>query len=407
MIAFLGAAVLLVAGALLFVLPALLSRKGRLTVARSTLNATLYRNQVRELDADLESGVLSRDQHESARRELESRLIQDLDTADPPPALAAKGRGAAIAAALAVPLLAGMVYFIVGTPQALLPQVVKGGSGGHELDETQIMAMVERLAARMKETPDNAEGWSMLARSYNIVGRFEEAAEAYARAVALIPNNAQLFADYADALAMARGRTLQGEPEKLIARALAIDPGNIKARALAGTVAFDKKDYAGAVAHWQHVAKSAPPESEMARGVAASIAEAQALAAGGIGAAPAAAMAAAPAVVSGVVQLAPELASKIAPGDTVFIFARAAQGPKVPLAVLRKAAGDLPTKFTLDDSMAMTPNMKLSSFPRVIVGARISKSGNATPQPGDLQGASAAVPSSASGVTVVINSEVR
>src|SRR5687768_8020104 len=121
MILFWGLAALLVAGALLFVLPPLFSRKGRATVARNSLNTTLYRDQIRELDADLASGVLLPDQHESARRELESRLLQDLATEDAPAPVPAKGRAAAIAAAFAIPLAAGMLYFIVGTPQALSP----------------------------------------------------------------------------------------------------------------------------------------------------------------------------------------------------------------------------------------------------------------------------------------------
>jgi cytochrome c-type biogenesis protein CcmH len=408
---FLAISAVLVIGALLFVLPPLLSRKDNKSIARSAVNTAVYRDQLHELESDLAAGTLSQDNYENARRELEARLLQDVATADAPAPAAAKGHRVAIAAGIAVPLVAGLLYFLVGTPQALSPEALAGKDPSHPMDEQQIVAMVERLADRMKQNPDDAEGWAMLARSYSVIGRFNDATRAYGEAVRRIPNNAQLYADYADALAMAQGRNLRGEPEKLIARALQIDPTNVKALALAGTVAFDKKDYASAVAHWQGILKVAPPDSEIARSVNSSIAEAQALAAGG--AAPAQrqqAAAASPqksAALTGVVKLAPELASKVAPNDTVFIYARAAEGPRAPLAVMRKAARELPAKFTLDDSMAMAPNMKLSSFDRVIVAARVSKTGNAAPQPGDLHGTSVAVANSANDVSVVIDSEVR
>jgi cytochrome c-type biogenesis protein CcmH len=406
---FLALSALLVVAALLFVLPPLLSRKDAGSIARSAVNTAVYRDQLRELDTDLAAGTLSQEHYENARRELEARLLQDVAVLDAPASTPAKGRMIAITAGIAVPLVAGLLYLLVGTPEALSPGSL-AGKGAEAIDEQQIIAMVERLADRMKQNPDDAEGWAMLGRSYSVIGRFSDASRAYAEAVRRIPNNAQLYADYADAVAMAQGRSLRGEPEKLIARALEIDPGNVKARALAGTVAFDKKDYAAAVTHWERILKVAPPDSEIARAVSSSIAEAKALAAGG-SPAPQRQAAAAPAekgaALSGVVKLAPELASKVAPNDTVFIYARAAEGPRAPLAVMRKAARELPTKFTLDDSMAMAPNMKLSSFDRVIVAARVSRTGNAAPQAGDLQGASVAVANSASDVTVVIDSEVR
>jgi len=210
-----------------------------------------------------------------------------------------------------------------------------------------------------------------------------------------------LLADLADVLAMTRGQRLQGEPEKLVLRALELDPQNLKALALAGTAAFERKDFAAAVRYWQRMLPLVAPGSEDARSVHASIEEAKSLL--NAGAAPAAA----PSGLRGEVRLSPELKAKVSPDDTVFIFARAAQGPPLPLAVKRAKAQELPLAFVLDDSMAMAPGMRLSGFPRVIVGARISRSGNATPQPGDLQGASATVANDASSVTVVIDSVVR
>jgi cytochrome c-type biogenesis protein CcmH len=401
---FLAVGALLVAGALLFIVPPLLRRGARPGATRDAVNLAVYRDQLRELESDLRAGTLAPDQYEKARSEIEARLLADVGRRDAPAGAARGTRAAALALGLAVPICAFVVYVAVGNPRALAPQAAVGETP-HGLSAQQFEALVSRLAARLKDKPEDPEGWMMLGRSYAVLGRFAEASEAYAKAAARMPRDAQVLADYADALAMAQGRKLQGEPEKIIARALAIDPLNVKARLLAGTAAFNRGDYAGAVRHWERVLEAVPGESEMAQRLRASIAEARTL---GVG----------PQVairgkqsgrgqVRGVVKLAPELAAKVAPGDTVYIFARAAEGPRMPLAVLRKKGRDLPAEFALDDSMAMSPAAKLSDHPRVVIGARVSKSANANPQPGDLQGLSAPVRIGADGVNVVIDTELR
>ncbi|HTL25004.1 MAG TPA: c-type cytochrome biogenesis protein CcmI, partial [Burkholderiales bacterium] len=268
----------------------------------------------------------------------------------------------------------------------------------------EVEAMVERLAERLKTDSANVEGWMLLARSYGAFGRFRESADAYATAVKLRPGDAQLLADYADALGMALGRKLEGEPEKLVARALEIDPRNLKALALAGTAAFERKDFAAAAKYWERMLPLVPPDSEDARSIRSNLDEALAMAKGG---APPVTAAAPKGGLRGEVKIAPAIAAQAAPTDTVFIFARAAQGPPMPLAVLRKQVRDLPVQFSLDDSMAMAPGANLSGAPQVIVGARVSKSGSPTAQPGDLQGLSAPVANDASGVTIVIDTVVR
>jgi len=384
---------LLVAIALLFIVPPLLRSKASGRLSRGAVNVAVYRDQLRELEADLRAGTLSGDHYEKARRELEARLLDDVGGVERAAGRPQWGRRAALVLGLAVPLAAVGLYFVVGNPQALAPQAATDAA--HNLDVQQFQALVDRLAERLKNNPDEVQGWVMLARSYAALGRFGEAAAAYAHAVERLPGDAQVLADYADALAMAQGRRLQGEPEKIIARALQVDPDNVKALALAGTVAFDKQDYATAVAHWERILRLVPQDSELAQSVRASVAPRERITAAGNNA------------ISGVVRLAPEFAAKVAPTDTVFIFARAADGPRMPLAIMRKQARELPATFTLDDSMAMTPDTKLSNFPRVVVGARISKAANATPQPGDLQGVSSPVTGAATGITVVIDSEIR
>jgi len=396
--------VLLIAGALLFIVPPLARRAASAGASRDAVNVAVYRDQLRELEADLRSGTLAPDQHDKARAEIEERLAADLGKSEAAAQAPASARRAALALGLAVPVCALAIYLAVGTPRALSPQA-QAGAGPHGMTAQQFETMVGRLAARMKENPDDVEGWMMLGRSYAVLGRFPESSAAYAQAVAREPNDAQLLADYADSLAMAQGRTLQGEPEKLLKRALAADPNNVKALVLAGTAAFDRNDKAGAVRLWQRALAVLPAESEMAQRVRASIAEA-----GGqsqVAGAPKTPKPQGSARVSGTVKVDPRLAGKIAPDDTVFIFARAAEGPRMPLAILRKQGRDLPLQFTLDDSMAMAPQMNLSAFPRVVIGARVSKSSNASAQPGDLQGASAPITVGSERVDVTIDTEVR
>jgi cytochrome c-type biogenesis protein CcmH len=401
---FVALGVLLVAASLLFIVPPLARRTARPRESRDAVNAAVYRDQLRELEADLQAGTLAPDQHEKARQEIQARLAADLGKSEAPAEARRGGRGAAIALGIAVPACALAVYLSVGNPGMLAPQAEEG-AGPHGMSAQQFEGLVERLAARMKDNPEDAEGWAMLGRSYAVMGRFGESSAAYANAAARLPKDAQLLADYADSLAMAQGRTLQGEPEKILKRALAADPNNVKALVLAGTAAFDRNDRAGAVRYWQRALAVLPAESEMAQRVRASIAEAGGSAAGTQVAKPAQAQGSAR--VSGVVKLDPKLAGKVAPDDTVFIFARAAEGPRMPLAILRRQGRDLPVQFTLDDSMAMAPEMRLSAFPRVVIGARVSKTANATASPGDLQGQSQAVQVGAADVAVTIDSEMR
>jgi cytochrome c-type biogenesis protein CcmH len=400
---FVALGVLLVAGALLFIVPPLARRTAQAGESRDAVNAAVYRDQLRELDADVQAGTLAPEQRDKARSEIEARLAADLGKGGVSAEAGGSARGAALALGLAIPICALAVYLTVGNPRALSPEA-EAGAGPHGMTAQQFETMVGRLAARLKENPDDVEGWMMLGRSYAVLGRFAESSVAYAQAVARAPNDAQLLADYADSLAMAQGRTLKGEPEKLLKRALAADPKNVKALVLAGTAAFDRNDKAGAIRYWERALLVLPAESEMAERVRASIAEAG----GGAQLAQAKpAPAAAGARVSGVVKLHPKLAGKVGPDDTVFIFARAAEGPRMPLAILRKQGRDLPVKFTLDDSMAMAPQMKLSAFPKVVIGARVSKTANATASPGDLQGLSPTVQVGATDVAVTIDSEVR
>ena len=364
--------------ALAIALRPLLFRSRRRDLSRSETNISIYRDQLRELEADRAAGTLADADYAAARLELESRLLQDVVPEAAP--TRSSSRALVVTLALAVPLGAAMLYLAVGMP------------GSIEAPTQNLEAMVARLAAHLRSNPEDGTGWALLGRSYAAMGRFPEAVDAYAKAAERNPRDAQLLADFADALAMARGRSLEGEPEKLLARALELDADNLKALALAGTAAFNRRDYGTAQKHWRRMLRLVPADSEEARSIQASLDEAKALAA--------------QRPLQGKVILSKKIAAQVSPEDTVFIFARATEGPAVPLAVLRKQVRDLPFAFALDDSMAMAPGMNLSGHARVIVGARVSKSGDPAPKPGDLQGASAPVANDAQGVNVVIDSVI-
>jgi cytochrome c-type biogenesis protein CcmH len=277
--------------------------------------------------------------------------------------------------------------------------------------------MVDKLAERLKQDPNDGEGWAMLARSYSVMERNDEALDAYAHAAALRKDDPGILVDYADALGVKNNHSLAGEPIKLIQQALAIDPSNIKGLALAGTDAFVRKDFAQALRYWSEVERVGPPDNPLVQQVVASLPEARSRA--GLPPAPAASAPTAPTApaqtkapvdkmaiatsVSGTLTLAPALLSRTSPQDTVFLFARPGNGGRMPLAALRIQVKDLPYRFTLDDSKSMSPSMPLSSSAQVIVGARISKSGDAIGQPGDLTGQVGPVAMGSQGLTLEIN----
>jgi cytochrome c-type biogenesis protein CcmH len=281
-------------------------------------------------------------------------------------------------------------YLVTGSPQSLGPQAAEPAAGGGGMSAKQIESMVGKLARKLEQNPEDATGWTMLGRSYMVLGRYAQAKTAFERRLKLQTQDAGAHADLADAMAMAGGRSLQGEPSRLVERALQLDPNHPKALALAGSAAFDRGDFLAAARHWDRVAELAGPDSEAGRQARSGADEARLRA--GAAAQPATAASS----VSGTVTLAPALKDRAQPDDAVFVFARSADaggsGPKPPLAVLRARVRDLPLPFTLDDRLAMVPGAGVSSARQVIVGARVSKSGQPAPAAGDLEGLSAAVP---------------
>ncbi|MEQ1517479.1 MAG: c-type cytochrome biogenesis protein CcmI [Usitatibacteraceae bacterium] len=438
-------AILMSLGALAFVVIPLL-RKGPQNQAISDdgSNVAIYKSQRRELDEELARGAISEAEHSAALGELSARVVdevpvqQDSVRLEAPTAKRPWWLVAAIAVLL--PLSAALLYKSIGAPKAIdmagIPPTATGAPADHgaaaqagepPMSDKQILAMVDSLALKMQQNPNDPRGWILLARSQNALGRFTEAAAAFERAVALTPQDAQLLADFADSSVMAQQGRFEGKPVALIKQALTIDPNNMKALALAGTAELRMGNRPESLKHWEKLKTLVPKDSADYREVESIIAEVKSGtgdgAPGPVTAAaapqmPPAAMpqapvnaAAAPSPakpgvkVTGKVALAPELAAKLAPGDTLFVFARAKEGPRMPLAVLRVPApkpGAFPFTFELNDAMAMAPGFSLSAFPEVVIEARISKSGNAQMQSGDLSGITDVVKPGATGILVTI-----
>lgn len=268
------------------------------------------------------------------------------------------------------------------------------------LSASQIERGIESARAAVERNPKDAAGWAMLAHSHEMLGRFDEAGKAYVQLLALRPQDAQAHADTADALGVANKGSLQGEPARLIARALALDPTNLKALVLGGKAAFERQRYAEAIALWERALPLTKADA-VRRPIETSIAEARAFS--GVAASASSPAVAGLAFVAGRVTVAPALQAQIAATDTVFIFARPVEGSRMPIALLRKQGSDLPLDFALDDSLSMVPQAKLSQHPQLTLGVRVSKRGDAIPVAGDLEGELGPVKLGATGLKLEIS----
>ena len=330
------------------------------------------------------------------------------------PARTRTGFAVALAVALLLPAGAILLYWQLGAPRALDPANLVARSG----EGADIEAAIAQLAEKMKQDPDNAEGWALLGRAYKSTRRFAEARDALKRAHDLLPDDADLMVEYAETLVLSSSdHRIQGDALALIEKAIQTNPQNQKGLWLAGIADSQAGKYAEAVKKWKTLLPLLPPGSNVASSVQEQIAQAEALRDGkplpapstqpppetskAAAAAEAGANEAQAAATSGprilvTVALDPRLKDKVAPGDTLFVFAKAASGPPMPLAIAKLSAAQLPASVTLTDAMSMLPNMNLSAFAQIVIGARISKSGQAIAQSGDLQALSAPLPNSRS-----------
>lgn len=409
MIAFLILATVLVAGALLLVIPPMLGagarardRAHRQQQAKTVL--VVLREQLAELEAERAAGRVEDADYQRSREELEQRVLAEAGVAeageDPRPA-----RAWAAGLLLTIPILAVAVYLIMGTPEGLDPAKTQPPpEAGHQITPEQMQAMVAQLAERLVREPDNVEGWLMLGRSYGVMRDLQGAVSTWSRIGNRIPDHPDVLADWADLLATAGGRKFDGDPDRLIERALKLEPKHVKALALGGTSAFQRGDYAKAAQMWEIILADMQPGAGPYDSILASINEARSK--GGMPAltpagAQAAALqgAAAPLAVRGRLALAPALSGKADPDDVVFVFARP-MGGGMPIAALRFRAAELPREFDFSAAQRMSQG---PLPPQISVGARVSKQGSATAAAGDLESATLVVAPDASGLEIHID----
>ena len=353
---------------LALILPALLKPiQAVATDAKAEKNA-IFRQQFEEIEQDRSNGVLDANQYDMAKSELERRMLDEIGAIKVLSLNNKPDRLLAAALLILLPLISIIIYNKIGSPESItIPSIVTNqmsevatsqATAEHNAKAGDLEPLLNALKSKLEKNPGDGSGWALLARSYVELRRHAEAVPAYEKAVKMIPDDPQLLADYADALAVVNGHDLTGKPEELANQALKLDPHHTKSLLLAATAAFNRKDYNLAIKHWEQLQKDLPADSDVLPEVKASLNEVYILA----GVKP-------PVLsentktqslvknqkvsvaegISGVVTLSPALVSKLDPTATVFVFARATQGPPMPLAITRTTAKELPYKYHLDD----------------------------------------------------------
>jgi len=361
-----------------------------------------HRQRRRELEQELAEEKIDREQFDQLIAELNRDLL-DLtpDTSETDPAKHLQGLLPIFATLAVLPLVGLSLYFAVGRPDLIgqahasriaeatqAPKHAKSGSGttGQKSAPPSLETGIQRLQERLQANPDSLDDWVLLGRTYIATNQMEKALETFRHAMELAPDNPDVKLFYAEALARSQGEKFSGEPEKLILSILKQSPNQPHALWLAGLAALQQNQPAKAEPYWQRLLAQLPPTSEKRQQLAMMMEKV------GMNVATAVDTPTKPQAAAGAIQVTVSLSSKLAsqagPEDVVYIFARAAHGPPMPLAIVRKRVKDLPVTVTLDDTQAMMPQMKLSNFDRVVIGARVAKSGNAKGSPGDLEGLS-------------------
>jgi cytochrome c-type biogenesis protein CcmH len=388
MIGFWIAAALLLLAAYAFFAPLLLGKTRQSAIDRRRLNLLLHRQRREELARELDGDAL-----ENMQAELDKDLLGDLTTAEVAPAPQEnRGRGALIGALVAAPLLALTLYHMIGRPELANFRAEPQAQAAHAPQaDDGFEQMIDRLAARLEKETKDVKGWVLLGRSYQETQRFDQAVSAYGKALALEPENLDIQGYYAEALASANDGDYLGRPAEIAAAILQKNPKHANGLWISAAAAAQGGDKAKAIGYLESLRAIYPADNPNAQHLAKIIAQVKGEAMPESGEAEQAAQAEPETGESGKsiqvkVSLSDALKSRADPEDVIFIFARAAAGPPMPLAIVRKKVKDLPLEVTLNDSMSMVQGMNLSAFDQLVIGARISKTGQALPQPGDLQG---------------------
>jgi len=381
--------------ALAAVAPALLRYRSAPAEGRDTeteTNLAVYRERLDELKRYLDEGEFTSAEYEDAVAELERELLQEVPAGQGGGPATAQGagsrRGTLAGLAVGLPVVAVFVYLLVGSP-GLVADPPATRMGSQEAKRFASMPPADRipaLEAFLEERPKTPTALILLGRAYHSQERYGEAVEAFGRAHDLAGDEPQLLAHYAESMVMANGKQFTDRADQLVDRALELDPANSLALWLAGSSAMSGGEKAEAATHWRKLAGQMEPGSQGRRMLKGYIAQAEGISPEEVALQGDQAGQAAGPRFTVKVSLDPALAEQAEPGDMVFIFARAAEGPPMPVAAVRKRVEDLPVSVTLSDARAMMPSRKLSQQEKVVVGARVSKSGRPMAQSGDLQG---------------------
>jgi cytochrome c-type biogenesis protein CcmH len=369
---FIPAFLLLVLVLLLVLRPFLFPAKVQAT-SRRQMNAAIYREELDKLEVERNTGLITEADYEIAHAEMRQRLFQDTTEEDDLATLGSTKK-TAIGICVFIVVISSGLYFSFGDVYR-----VSQKNSETPINQEGVEKMVTEFAAKMEKDPSNLQGWVMLARSYRILGRNQDAVKAYERAGSFVDSDPQLLADYADTLAANANGNFAGKPLSLINQALKLDPNNLMALWLSGTAAFNANNYRSAVQTWEKLALQLPPNSEEMKMIEGSIAEARSK--GGL--APKATIISSAKEISGQIELAGDMKSKVKQGDTVMVIARQV-GERMPVAVLKIPVAQFPMSFVLNDTLAMNPSAPLSKLTEVSIEVRISKTGMAKPETGDL-----------------------
>ena len=393
--------------ALVFLWVLLRERKPVTQASQAKANAKVYRDQILDLDREHDSGHISDQEWQQSRDELSLRLLEDTSAVDDPAAKAEKPAiWTAVVLAVALPLGSMGLYMWVGQPEALNPMAAKTPD---QVDPKDLAKMAQTLAEKLQAKPDNLQGWVMLGRTYRTLENFDAALKAYDSALKLSADD-DLKLERIEIIAMQRQGQFEGEPWNVIREVLQRDPQHFGALLTAGSASYAEGKFADALRYWEQARKPLDANNPDLEGLENAIAAVR----DRLGMPPAKSSPASSSTsaatsglnVTGQVNLSASLKSKASPNDVVFIYATPANGDRMPLAIFKTTVSQLPLNFTLDDSSAMTPDRKLSAAGEVMVKVRVSKSGNAMPQSGDLSGSLGPVKVGAKGLKLEIKDQI-
>jgi cytochrome c-type biogenesis protein CcmH len=381
---------LCVAAVFLWVL--LRERKPLTQASQASANAKVYRDQILDLDREHDSGHISDEEWQQSRDELSMRLLEDTSAADDPVAKTEKPAvWTAVVLAVALPISAMGFYMWVGEPEALNPMALKSPD---QVDQKDLAKLAETLADKLQSQPENLQGWVMLGRTYRTLENFDASIKAYDAALKLSADD-DLQLERIEVMAMQRQGNFDGEPWRVIRDILQKDPQHYGALLTAGSASYAERKYADALKYWEQARKPLEanhPDLPGLENAIATVRETMGLpakaASTGSSTSSGSAAASSALNVSGQISLSAALKAKTSPNDAVFVYATPGNGDRMPLAIMKTTVSQLPLNFTLDDSTAMTPDRKLSTAGEVFIKVRVSKSGNAMPQSGDLTGGS-------------------